>query len=196
MKEAGHKNSRRNLKICCGVTLLLSIILIIVSITLFHTVLKPKKPQITLHPISLDEIESQIFSRLSSNVTLRLRLIITIKNPNYGSFKYKDSIASLIYHGNNSVGEIVIERGTVPSKGELNINSYANIIGEKIITSTYFVKDIEAGSLNMTSNLTLHGKVKLLKVFKIHATVTSHCDISVLVHSLAIKLRCHSKVRL
>lgn len=196
MKEAGHKNSRRSFKICCGVTLLLSIILIIVSITLFYTVLKPKKPQINLHPISLHEIESQILSRLSLNVTLEL--IITIKNPNYGSFKFEDSIASLIYHGNNSVGEIVIEHGTVPSKGELNTRSnYANITGDKLVKSPYFMKDIEAGSLNFTSNLTLHGKVKVLKIFKIHATVTSYCDISVLVHShLAIQLSCHSKVRL
>ncbi|KAK4714201.1 hypothetical protein R3W88_020108 [Solanum pinnatisectum] len=195
MEGAGHKNSRRNFKICCGVTLLLSIVLIIVSITLFHTILKPKKPQIILHPISLDEIESQILSRLSLNVTLRL--IITIKNQNYGSFKFEDSIASLIYHGNNSVGEIVIEHGTVPSKGKLNTRSYANITGDKLVKSPYFIKDIEAGSLNFTSYLTLHGKVKMLKIFKIHAIVNSYCDISILVHShLAIQLSCHSKVRL
>lgn len=193
--EQRHEKLRKNFKICFGVTLLLSIILIIVSITMFHTILKPKKPQIILHPISLDEIESQIISRLSLNVTLEL--IITIKNPNYGSFKFDDSIAPLIYHGNNSVGEIIIEHGRVPSKGELTTRSYADIIGDKLIESPYFMKDIEARSLNFTSNLTLHGKVKMLKIFKMHATVTSYCEISVLVHShFAIQLCCHSKVRL
>ncbi|KAK4366681.1 hypothetical protein RND71_014561 [Anisodus tanguticus] len=163
-----HKIFRRNLKICCVFTVSLLIILVIVSLTLFYTVFKPKKPHVILHPISLNDIEFQIFPRLSLNVTLGL--IITIKNPNCGSFKYKDSVVSLIYHGNNSVSEIPIEHGTVPSKGELNISSYANITGEKLVISPYFMKDIEAGSLNFSCTSILHGKVRALKIFKIHAT--------------------------
>ncbi|KAA8526492.1 hypothetical protein F0562_008305 [Nyssa sinensis] len=165
----------------------------VVSITLFLTVLKPKQPQVIAHPASLDHIAVQLFPTLSINATLGL--VITIDNRNYGSFKYKNTIAYVNYHG-TTVAEVPIEHETVPAHGKLNISTSANLAADKLISSPCFWGDVAAGRFNLTSSATLHGEVSVLKIFKLGATVFSTCDISVFIQTQDIESKCKSKIKL
>ncbi|KAI8551901.1 hypothetical protein RHMOL_Rhmol06G0223100 [Rhododendron molle] len=152
----GAKSSPKGLKICCATTFVLLIVFTIVCVTLYFTMFKPKQPQVTAHPVSLENIEVQIFPAFSLNVTIGL--VVTINNRNYGSFKYQNSTSYINYHGTN-IAEVPIEGETVPARRKLNLSTYANVAADKLITNSHFLSDLIAGSFNLTSTATLHGMV-------------------------------------
>ncbi|KAK9285674.1 hypothetical protein L1049_024873 [Liquidambar formosana] len=185
--------SRRGLKICCGVTAIFLIIVVIISVTLSLTIFKPKQPQVTAHPTSLENIQFTVVPVPSLNITLGM--MVSIENQNYGSFKYKNTTAYVNYHG-ALVAEVPMEHDKVPARGKVNITTSVEIMGDKLISSPYFWDDVAAGCLNLTSMATLHGKVSVLKILKIRATAFSTCEISVFVQSQNIKSNCQSKIKL
>ncbi|XP_059663890.1 uncharacterized protein LOC132309615 [Cornus florida] len=190
---SGDKRSRRGLKICCGVTVISLAIIVIVCVTLFLTVLKPKQPQVTAHPASLENIQVQVVPTPSLNVTLGL--VVTIDNPNYGSFKYKNTTAYISYYG-TTVAEVPIEHETIPARSKLNITTYANITADKMVSSPHFWDDVAAGRFNLTSMATMHGKVSMFKIFRTRATILSTCDISIIVLTQDVESKCKSKIKL
>lgn len=193
MLEGKGKTSRKGLKICWISTLILLIILIVVSISLFFTVFKPKQPQVSAHPSKLENIEVQIIPTLSVNATIGLA--ITVNNQNYGSFSYENTRAYIAYHG-STIAQVSIEHDIVPARGKVNITTYANITGEKLVSNPNFLKDYTSGRLNMTSWAALHGKVNLLNVFKLDAKVLTTCDISIIIEPQGLDFKCKSKIKL
>lgn len=187
------KKSRRGLKICCGVTAIVLLIVVVALVILSLTIFKPKQPEITAKPIGLEDIQFSMIPVVSLNVTVSM--MVTIENRNYGSFKYRNSTAYVTYHG-ATVAEIPIEPDTVPSRGHINTTSNVEIMGDKLVSSPYFWEDVTAGTLNLTSAATLHGKVSVFKFLKLHATAFSTCDISVFIQSRDFKVTCKSKVKL
>ncbi|XAR55398.1 hypothetical protein NMG60_11035459 [Bertholletia excelsa] len=174
------ENSHKGLKICCAVTLILLIIFIIVAVILSFTVFKPKMPEVTAHPANLENISFQLSPTFSFNATLGL--VISINNRNYGSFKYKNTTAYIDYRG-TTVAEVPIEAEKVPARGKLNITTYANVTADKLVTNPNFLKDLAALRFNFTSTTAMDGKVSLMNVFKMGATIYTSCDISVTVQS-------------
>ncbi|CAH1423560.1 unnamed protein product [Lactuca virosa] len=185
------QRSRKCLKICCGLTVALIVIFIIVSTILYFTVLKPKDPRITAHPTKLENVQFQLIPNVSINATLVLTL--TIDNRNYGGFKFKDSIANVYYRG-MLIAEVPVEHAQVPARGSFTLTTSANITGGKLATDPNFYSDIGSGWLNFTSTSTMHGKVTLLKIVGVKAKVDNLCDISVDILKLEVDPKCHSKV--
>ncbi|KAK7837017.1 hypothetical protein CFP56_021770 [Quercus suber] len=77
--------------------------------------IEPKDPKISLYPEGIKNID---FSALTPNVTLSLGTVVAIENPNYGSFKYKNTTSYVTYHG-EVVGEAPIEQRYVRARHKL-----------------------------------------------------------------------------
>ncbi|XP_058220357.1 uncharacterized protein LOC131330697 [Rhododendron vialii] len=150
----GAKSSRKGLKICCGTTFVLLIVLAIVCVTLYFTMFKPKKPQVTAHPVSLENIEVQIFPAFSLNVTIGL--VFTINNRNYGSFKYQNSTCYIDYHGTN-IAEVPIEGGTVPARRKFNLSTYANVTAEHYRCIFFSQASAQEGTQHIQTPRGAHG---------------------------------------
>ncbi|BFG26153.1 hypothetical protein CerSpe_124270 [Prunus speciosa] len=187
------KTPRRGLKICCGITAIFLVIVVIVLTTLSLTLFKPKDPKINAKPVGLENIQFSLFPNVTLNVTLGM--LITIENRNYGSFKYKNSTA-YVHYRNSVVAEVPIEGELVPARGKINMTTSVDLKGETIISNPNFMADVTSGSLNMTSTASLHGKVSLLKIFKFPATAFSTCDISFFILTKSIDSKCTSKIKL
>ncbi|KAH7860181.1 hypothetical protein Vadar_010266 [Vaccinium darrowii] len=122
-------------------------------------------------------------------------MVITISNPNYGSFKFKNTKAFISYHGEN-VAEVPIGPELVPARGKLNIRTYASVTADKLVLNHHFLKDLVTGRFDLTSTATLHGKVSVLKVFKLRAQVYSTCDITIVVRTQGLESECESRIKL
>ncbi|XP_074342324.1 late embryogenesis abundant protein At1g64065-like [Apium graveolens] len=183
--------SRRGLKICCGVTAVIIIILIVVAIILFFTVFKPKQPDITLRSVTLQDIKFVPF-QLLLNVTLGIT--VKVDNPNYGSFKYKDSTTYVTYHG-TEIAEAPIEHDTIPARGTYDISTNVVIEGDKMLLNPSFIGDVAAGIFNFTSSTTLQGKATALKILKIKVKSVNTCEISVVPLSGNVTAVCNSKFK-
>ncbi|KAK7272298.1 hypothetical protein RJT34_28804 [Clitoria ternatea] len=185
--------ANRGLKICLIVSLLFLVILSIVMVTLFATILKPKDPDISVHPIGLENLQFSLLPNLTMNVTIGM--FITIGNPNYESFKYSNSTGYINFY-DTVVAEVPIEAALVPARGKINVNTYADFMVEKLISNPNFWPDILGGTLNLTSTAELPGKARMLKIIRLKATAYSLCDISLNISSKHVDTKCISKIKL
>ncbi|WOH11745.1 hypothetical protein DCAR_0831236 [Daucus carota subsp. sativus] len=183
--------SRRGLKICCGVTALIIIILIVVAIILFFTVFKPKQPEVSLRSVNLQNIK---FFPLPFLLNVTLGITVLVDNPNYGSFKYKDSTTYVTYHG-TEIAEAPIQHDMVPARGTHDISTIVVVEGEKMILNPSFPADSKAGVFNFTTSTTLHGKATALKILKIKVKSVNTCDISLVPLTQNVTAVCTSKIK-
>lgn len=183
--------ARKGLRICSIVSAIFLIIAATVILTLFFTIFKVKDPDVSVHPVGLENI--QFFSPNSS--TVPLGMVITIVNPNYGTFKSKNSTGYLKYH-DTVVAKVPLERKIIPARGMINVTTSAELMSGKLIDDQKFSTDVEDGSFNLTAMAILPGKVHMLKVFKLKAAINISCDISFNISSLATDSSCITKIKL
>lgn len=179
-------------KICCGVVTLFIIILLVVLIVLFTTILKPKQPKILAHDVIIQDFEYQVLPAFKLNVSLGL--VVTIKNPNYGSFKYKNGTASVYYH-EEDIAAVQMEDGEIPARGTKDISTSVLVIADKLILNPSFVADLLTGCFNFTSSSTIHGKASLFKIMKTHATAITDCNIFFCLNQTTDST-CYSKMKI
>ncbi|KAI4305118.1 hypothetical protein L6164_028504 [Bauhinia variegata] len=120
---------------------------------------------------------------------------ITIKNPNYASFRYYNSTAYVNYR-DLIVAEVPMQGQLIPARSKINLTTSADFMVAKLIEDPNFWLDFANGSLNFTSMATLPGKVAMLKTIKFKGTVNNWCDISVNISSKAVVSKCISKIKL
>lgn len=181
----------RRLKICLLVSSIFLVILGTVILTLSLTIFKPKNPYISIHPVGLENFE--LFSP-NSTTDEPLNLVITIVNPNYGSFRCQNCSGSVKYR-DAIVAEVPIKVKWIPARSTINVSTSAGIMTRKMISEPKFWSDVEAGSLNLTPKATLRGKVQLLKVLKLKATIYVSCALCFNISSISADSSCISKIK-
>lgn len=186
------RHNRRGLKICCGVTAIMIVIIVIISATLALTVFKPKDPEIDARAVGIQNIQLSLFPKLSVNATLDME--VTIKNPNYGSFKFENTTANVDYHG-DIVAKFPMGSQNVPARGQVSLRALVSVMGDKLVSNPFFMGDFGLGSLNFTSDSALHGKVTVWNVIKVKATAYSACEISVFVATRNVISTCKSSIK-
>lgn len=186
------RRTSRCCKICCGVVILFIIILLVVLIVLFTTILKPKQPKILAHDVIIQDFQFQLLPAFKLNVSLGL--VVTIKNPNYGSFKYKNGTASVYYH-EEDIAAVQMEDGEIPARGTKDISTSVLVIADKLILNPSFLADLLTGCFNFTSSSTIPGKASLFKIMKIHATANADCNIFVCLNQTT-DYTCYSKMKI
>ncbi|KAF5726445.1 hypothetical protein HS088_TW22G00123 [Tripterygium wilfordii] len=186
------RTSQRGLKICGALTAIVVVILIIVITTLSLTIFKLKRPEITAHSAGIQNFQFNLFPP-SLNATLDV--VFTINNPNYGSFEFTNSTGNVYYHG-VIVADVPVQEGFVPARGTFNTTSLVDIMGDEVISNPNFSNDLEAGSFNLTSEVVLPGRMKMLKVLNLHAKAYITCNISVFLHPINTLYKCESNIKL
>ncbi|KAF3613840.1 hypothetical protein BC332_05676 [Capsicum chinense] len=187
-----NSRTKKALKIGCGFTVILLLTILIVAITLYFTILKPKDPKVTTQSVTLESIRFEPFPAFHLNVTIGL--ILAIHNRNYGSFKYDSSIANVTYRG-DPAAEALIIADTIPARADHDLNTTVLIDLDGFSKNPNFLGDLFSGCLNFTSSTILHGKVTVWKVMKLKATTVSTCDISVFTKFQNATSVCKSKIK-
>jgi len=185
--------ANKGLKICLAMSLLFLIIVTIATVTLFLTVFKPKDPNIMVQPVGLENFDLSLLTNLTSNVSLPM--VITMGNPNYGSFEYPKATGFVNFH-DTLVGEVPIEGEFVPARDQITVETSAVFMLQKLVSDDRFLADVLSGSLNFTSAAALSGKVHMLTIFKLKATVYCTCDFSINITSRSVGSKCISKIKL
>ncbi|EEF43908.1 uncharacterized protein LOC112534765 [Ricinus communis] len=187
----GKRRSYRGLKICCGITAILTVIIAVVLVILYFTVFKPKEPNVITRSVALENIKVA-WPQLFLNITLGVGVIID--NKNYGGFKYSNSTAYVSYRG-NVIGEAPVPADTVPARKKHDTSTSVTIFANKLFEDDNFLHDfLIVGILNFTAASTLHGKASFLDLFKVEATIFTTCDISLFVVPQHAQSFCKSKV--
>lgn len=112
MKEAPgldihtEKYEGRSKKICCVMIIITLIIIVMTFNVLSITIFKLKQPEIKVNAQKLKNLGHGGSSNNINSKTLNTTIItiITINNPNYGSFENENTTAIMEYHG-----EVVVD---------------------------------------------------------------------------------------
>ncbi|GAB2231546.1 hypothetical protein Droror1_Dr00010554 [Drosera rotundifolia] len=174
--KSGKQTSSKGLKICSVIAGLLLIALLVVLIVLCLTVLRPIEPEIVAQIVKLKELQWQ--TSPSPNVSVSLGLIVTIYNPNHGSFRYENSTTYLRYYG-DVVATATIQGGEIPPLRTGNITTIIGVDGETLKAVGNFSSDLNTGSLYLASSATLVGKVNIFGLFRIRVTGFTGCEVGV-----------------
>ncbi|KAB1226358.1 hypothetical protein CJ030_MR1G020579 [Morella rubra] len=189
---AAGKTSRGGLKLCCVVTAVILVIIAIVVVVLGFTIFKPREPIISIHLLGLKTTNlPMLFMNAKQNATLPA--LVTIENPNYGAYKYKNSTSHVTFHG-SLVGEAPLVGRYVPARRVVNITIHVSLVPEKLLTNPHFEKDYEAGNLNLTSTISLPGKVSFLKIFKMHGRIDTWCNTTVFLRAKVAESTCETRL--
>lgn len=122
----------------------------------------------------------------SPSFSIKLGAQVTIKNRNFGQYKFQRSNAIVSYRG-NEVGDAVIYEGRARARSTKKVNITLNLNSEKASRSASLVSDINAGKITLSTYARLNGKVHLFKVIKRKKSAQMNCTMDVNTQTKAIE---------
>lgn len=110
----------------------------------------------------------------SSSFNLDLMAKVTVKNTNFGHFKFENSTAIISYLG-TPVGEATILKARARARSTKKFNVTAAISSSKLTDNTRLRSDLNSGVLKLTSTAKLSGKIHLFVIFKKKKSAEMNC---------------------
>lgn len=180
---------------CCACVAALLLIEAIVVVILIFTVFKVKDPIIRMNKVTVDKLEliNGTTPRPGTNMTLTAD--VSVKNPNFASFKYQNTTTTLSYRG-AVIGEARGPPGRAKARRTMRMNVTVDVITDRILAQPELGSDYNSGLLTMNSYTVVGGRVKIL-IIKKHVTVRMNCSLTINITSQAIQQqKCKRKVKL
>ncbi|EYU40055.1 hypothetical protein ABFS82_05G107100 [Erythranthe guttata] len=149
-----------------------------VIMVLALTVLKIKSPKIRFNAIAVESFTSNNGNNAGPTPSINMRLLtqLTIKNTNFGQFKYDNATLAILYNG-VPLGEAVIPRGRVKARKTLKFNVSFDLNSDRLNgNNTNLGNDINSGVLRLSSQARVNGKVHLMKIIKKNKSGNMNCD--------------------
>lgn len=190
----------RCFKYCACVSVFLFLLAITIIILIF-TVFKIKDPIIRMNGVTVEKLDlvnttGTILPIPKPGSNMTIRADVSVKNPNYASFRYSNTTTTISYR-DTVVGEARGPPGKSKARRTMRMNITIDIIADKIVSHPGLQDDISTGLLTMNSFTSVGGRVKLLNMIKKHVVVKMNCSITVNITSQAIQeQKCTKKVKL
>lgn len=190
------KNRRRRCLRCCGCVAAALLIQAAVVVALVFTVFKTRDPVIRLNRATVDRLDlinGTTTPRPGSNMSLTAD--VSVKNPNYASFRYPNTTTSLFYRG-ALIGEARGPPGNARARRTLRMNVTVDVVADRVLALPDVGSDLNSGAVTISSYTEIEGRVKIWMVKK-HATVRMNCSLTINMTSQAItEQKCKRKVKL
>ncbi|KAK4804470.1 hypothetical protein SAY86_004287 [Trapa natans] len=193
----------RRCLVCCGCTTAFLLIQAVVILVLIFTLFRVRDPIININRIIITSLEGQAMNNNGSNIPItkpgvNMSLIadVSIKNPNFASFRYSNTTTALYYH-EIVVGEALGPPGRTRPGRTSRMNITVDIIPDKLMSSPNLTSDLNWGVLPMSSYSRIPGRVKMLSIINKHVIVKMSCSIAVNISSQTIQdQKCKRKINL
>ncbi|KAA3459893.1 late embryogenesis abundant protein [Gossypium australe] len=121
----------------------------------------------------------------SPSFDLRMNTQFTVKNTNFGHFKYKDGTVTFAYKG-IPVGNAMIEKGRVGARSTKKVDVVVKLRSNGLLLNTReneLGSDISSGVLPLTSSIKLKGKIHLMEVIKKKKYAQMNCSMEIDINS-------------
>ncbi|KAF8380151.1 hypothetical protein HHK36_027634 [Tetracentron sinense] len=145
------------------------------------TVMRIKTPDVKLGTVTVETIN--VGTAASPSFSMRLIAEVTVKNKNFGHYKFDESTATFSY-GGMKVGEALIPKGRAKARKTrrmtivVDVNSAGQLSGNSNLSN-----EISTGMLTLSSHTKLSGKVTVMKVMKKRKTAEMNCTMTINVAS-------------
>ncbi|XP_023730852.1 late embryogenesis abundant protein At1g64065 [Lactuca sativa] len=170
--------------------------LAVVVVILIFMVFKIKEPEIKMNDVMVNNFDFMNGSILQPGTSISLTIDISVKNPNFASFRYKNTTTNLYYRG-VVIGVARGPPGQSKARRTTRMNITMDIMVDRLFGNPNLQSDISTGLLSMSSYTIVGGRVKLLTIIKKQVTVSMNCTMKVNIISRAIEDQmCKRKVKI
>ncbi|XP_050229550.1 uncharacterized protein LOC126678699 [Mercurialis annua] len=145
-------------------------------------------PKINMNNVTLLQLELANGS-LRNDTNVIFSVDVSIKNPNYASFKFGNG-SSTVFYGGRKVGEAITPSGTAKARRTTHMNVTVNLVPEKMLEVPRLLEDVRLGQLSMNSSTVISGKVKIVNIVKKYYVVEVNCSVTYDFSTLEIQQHC------
>ncbi|KAL4347544.1 hypothetical protein GQ457_17G024710 [Hibiscus cannabinus] len=172
---------KRNRTKCLLYILLFAVFQTGIILVFVLTVMRTKHPKFRVRAGSFVDTGFNVGTEASPSFDLRMNTQFTVKNTNFGDFKYQVGSVTFAYRG-TPVGEATIERSRVGIKSTKKVDVLIELRSNSLslnTTNKELGSDISSGILPLTSYSKLEGKIQLLKVIKRKKSALMNCTMEI-----------------
>ncbi|PSS34286.1 Late embryogenesis abundant protein [Actinidia chinensis var. chinensis] len=166
------RNTKCLLYIVLGVILQTAIIVFFVL-----TFMRIRNPKVRFSSVAVKNLNVNSSSS-SPSFTMKLTAQVTVKNTNFGHFKFGNTTANVSYKG-SPVGIFVIAKARARARSTKKLDVTMTLTSNKVPSDAHLGSDLKSGKLTLTSYATLKGKVHLFKVIKKKKSAQMNCTMDV-----------------
>lgn len=181
-----HGLRRRRCIKCCGCVAAIILVHVVVVVILIFTVFEVKNPVIKLNGITIEKLELVNGTTPRPGVNMSLTADVSVKNPNYASFRYRNTTTTLFYRG-TVIGEARGPPGKARARRTVSMNMTVDIIPDTLMSNPSLQTDYSSGIMPLSTYSRIPGRVKILRIVKKHVVVKLNCSISVNITSRSIQ---------
>ncbi|KAF8379614.1 hypothetical protein HHK36_029055 [Tetracentron sinense] len=175
VEVASEVRRKRNIK--CFVYVVVGVVLQTIIITVFAlTVMRIKSPKVRFGSVTVESLT--VGTTPSPSFSMRLIAQVTVKNTNFGHFKFENSTATFSY-GGATVGEALIAKARARARETKRMNIMVDVTSSDLSGASSLGSDINSGTLRLSSQAKLSGKVHLFKIIKKKKSAEMSCTMSV-----------------
>ncbi|KAF8379615.1 hypothetical protein HHK36_029056 [Tetracentron sinense] len=174
---AQSKELRRKRNIECYAHIAVGVVLLTIIILVFAlTVMRIKTPDVKLRSVTVENLNVGTTASPSFNMTLIAE--VSVKNKNFGHFKFENSTATVSYRG-MTVGEAYIAKGRAKARKTRRMNVTIDVNSDRLTGVSNLSSDINSGILTLRSQAKLSGKVHLMEMIKKRKTAEMSCTMTI-----------------
>lgn len=183
-----HVHSRTKLILCCGFIAALALVIAVTFIVLSLTVCHLRNPKLTVESISFVQPWEFVNGQVNSNRDAIVSVMISLRNPNWASFRVIDATVTNYYGQLVVVGESVRRNEAIPgkvgAKRTVKMNLTAEIVTSKLLESvTGLMEDLNGKGVDLRTSVIVSGKVKIMKIFKKSVHLKTDCSVKMMSNS-------------
>ncbi|KAL3702213.1 hypothetical protein R1sor_020235 [Riccia sorocarpa] len=172
---------------CCGITTGVIVLVVVILVILLFTLFKPKDPKLTVESVVLNGFSFDISNLLSPRVNVSLDTGVSVKNPNYASFKFRNTTAYIFYHG-KPIGESSIPAGEIKSRGTAHLTVPVDVFITSSLLNANLTNDLAAGVFPVSTQVEIRGTANFLNIVKLkNARSISNCNVEIFLSNQTLK---------
>ncbi|XWS61253.1 hypothetical protein CRYUN_Cryun07bG0110000 [Craigia yunnanensis] len=140
------------------------------------TVMRIRNPKFRVRSGSFDTFD--VGTEASPTFNLRMNTQFTVKNTNFGHFKYELGTVTFAYRG-TPVGQATIQKARARARSTKKVDVLLNLSSRSLSNTNELGSDISMGVLPLTSYSKLDGKIHLMKVIKRKKSAQMNCTMDI-----------------
>ncbi|XWS37906.1 hypothetical protein CRYUN_Cryun19dG0085500 [Craigia yunnanensis] len=141
------------------------------------TVMRIRNPKFRVRSGSFVETFN-IGTETSPTFNLRMNTQFTVKNTNFGHFKYDVGTVTFAYMG-TPVGQAIIQKARARARSTKKVDIVVDLNSSNLPNTNELGSDIRLGVLPLTSYSKLDGKIHLMKVIKKKKSAQMNCTMEI-----------------
>ncbi|XVE64303.1 hypothetical protein DITRI_Ditri07aG0090200 [Diplodiscus trichospermus] len=180
-KELKRKKRMKLLAYAAAFVIFQTIVILVFSLT----VMRIKNPKFRVRSMTVEDLNHTSAPNPPS-FNVKFNAEVTVKNTNFGHFKFDNTTISFDY-GGVQVGEAFVAKGRAKARSTKKMNVTVELNSNNILDISNLESDISSGFLTLTSYSKLSGKVHLMKLIKKKKSAQMGCTMTVNLVSRAIQ---------